>query len=134
MRSVTLVPCCGKKKDVASPAGELYQSQLFLKMKSRVQGDWGILSAKYGFLSPYEIIEPYDLTLNACSKQYKVDWSQQVFEKVQKEYPEQDRTIIVWSSRTYREYLLPLLQAYYSAVSVPIEGMGIGQQLRYFTR
>jgi cytoplasmic iron level regulating protein YaaA (DUF328/UPF0246 family) len=135
MKSLYLVPCCGLKKTSSSLAADMYQSQLFKKMKQFVGShDWGILSAKYGFVQSDTIIEPYDLSLNTCAEKYKREWSTQVYQSLIKLYPSRDKKIIILAGKEYRKYLMQMLQGYYSVVEVPMQGLGIGQQLAYLTR
>jgi len=60
-----IVPCGGAKLDHAAPAIELYTgSFFFVCMRYALSvvpiNQILILSAKHGFVAPYEVIEPYD--------------------------------------------------------------------------
>jgi len=70
MRSVYLVSCVSKKKQVSLPAKDLYDSDWFRKARAYVEaevGCWFVLSAKYHLLDPETIIEPYEKTLKNMS-------------------------------------------------------------------
>lgn len=56
-----LVSCVGDKHSKPLPARELYRSDWFLKARAYVEAqgeEWFILSAKYGLVSPDQVIAP----------------------------------------------------------------------------
>jgi hypothetical protein len=56
-----LVSCVSKKRCTPAPAREFYTSDWFLKARDYVERDgspWFILSAKYGLVSPSQILRP----------------------------------------------------------------------------
>lgn len=65
--TICLVSCVGTKRATPTPAKDLYQSDWFTKARTYAKsiGSWFILSAKYGVVHPDEVIEPYEMTLNA---------------------------------------------------------------------
>lgn len=79
---IGLVACTKQKQPCACAAREMYlPSALFRKASaycSQEYDSWYILSAKYGLLSPDEIIMPYDKTLKTMSKLERDAWGQKV--------------------------------------------------------
>lgn len=122
---VVLVACCGKKKKGSWTAGEIYQSELFLKSKAWAEknGDrWGILSAKYGLIWPDQVIEDYDVTLNEMPSSDRKVWGERV--RCQLE-PIRGEKLIVLAGNKYCEWTNGF------DVERPMEGLGIGQQLQW---
>jgi len=78
-----LVSCTKSKRTYCCRAREMYSvSALFTKTFSYVAKNYdlvGILSAKYGFLLPQDIIEPYELTLKNMGRSQRVEWADKVF-------------------------------------------------------
>jgi len=126
-----LVSCVGEKLPRAAPAGELYQSAWFKKAKTYAgqAGDhWAILSAKCGLVIPEQVIDPYDKTLNSMPQIEREQWARWTYRHIRDTIPDEAH-IIILAGKKYREHLIPLLKSY--TVSVPMRGLGIGQQLRW---
>jgi hypothetical protein len=47
-------------------------------MRKRVHGDWVIVSARFGVLSPERVVQPYDFTLSALSVAVRRAWGRKV--------------------------------------------------------
>jgi len=133
MTCIGLISCVSKKHPIASRAEDLYDSALFSKSRDYVRNrcdTWAILSAKYGLVDPDQVIEPYEETLNAKSAAERREWSKRVWNVLQSRInPGND--IIILAGQRYREYLVPLLEAYGCQVHVPLKGLGIGRQLQW---
>lgn len=131
---IALVSCTKLKQDHACKAKELYSpSSLFTKAVSFIEkqgyDDWFILSAKYGLLSKDTIVEPYDITLNNMIAKERKAWAAPVFEDILKLNPTQ---IDFYASEKYRQYLIPSLIEQGISCSVPLKGLGIGEQLHFY--
>ena len=136
MKSVVLVACVAGKKEVPTPAGQLYTSAWFIKARRLVESTgspWFILSAEHGLLHPDTVIGPYNKTLNTMGVADRRAWSQKVQGQMEKELPDADK-IIIFAGKNYREYLMPWLRSRYTEVSVPMEGLRIGHQLEWLDR
>lgn len=72
-------------------------------------------------------IEPYDQTLNTMRSFEIKQWAEKVKEQMKGKIDFENDNIIFLAGTKYRKYLLPLFRK----VSVPLEGLGIGKQLRY---
>jgi len=131
--SLTLVSCVGQKHHEPCLAKDLYQSDWFLKARDYVemQGyDWHIISAKHGLTDRDAVIEPYEQTLNDASANERREWSDRVFTQIMERLPNGGLVRILAGDR-YREYLVPLLKNAGYTVEIPLQGLGIGQQLQW---
>ena len=131
-----LVSCVSAKRPTASPAKDLYISPLFLKAKAyveRVGGPWFILSTKRGLLHPDEVVAPYDVTLNAMPVAERRNWAKRVLTQLEPHLTGATPVTFLAGHR-YREFLEHPLRQRGLAVSVPMEGLKIGEQLSWLTR
>jgi len=129
---IALVSCAKRKRDIGSPARDLYVSPLFRAQRryaERVADQWYILSAKHGLLKPTQVIYPYDITLNQMTPDERRAWAKRVSRQLIKIVPRGARVIIL-AGRRYRDAVEPFLRACGTSVSVPLEGLAIGKQLR----
>ena len=131
MKRVVLLSCVSQKLDHPAPASRLYISPLFrlsLTYACQLQPDAiHILSAKYGLVDLDQVIEPYDVTLNAMPAAQRRAWAQRVLAQLAERYNlEQDHFIFLAGQR-YREYLIPHL----AHVEIPMQGLTIGRQLQF---
>ena len=134
MNKIMLVACVGKKLDHPAKAADLYQSDWFKKASSYAEltGDrWYILSAKHGLVSPGQVLEPYNLTLNTMRKAERIQWAENVLAAMKQEFDPLQDELVFLAGKKYREPLVDWLQAEGFTVSVPMAGLGIGQQLAW---
>jgi len=127
MGSFHLVACVGKKLSHPAPARELYCSRWFHLVRTVVEqrGEpWAILSAEYNLVSPTSVIQPYDERMSTKSRDERVEWAAVICDVL----PRADRYVI-WGGLDYCEFLAPRLDAV-----LPLEGLGIGQQLSYLRK
>lgn len=133
---IGLVSCAAQKLPYTKMAAELYTSPLFVKASryaSRTYDTWYILSAKYGFIDPDEIIDPYDVTLNTMSRTERQAWVQKVFEQIAlRDLVRSGNTFYFHAGKRYREGLVELLRQHGASVEVPLADLGIGQQLAWY--
>lgn len=126
-----LVSCVGKKLEQPNMAKDIYISTWFKLVKSHIgKNKWMILSAEYGLLSPYRIIEPYDKTLNKMNKKERKIWANKVTNSILK-LPFNETEFIIFAGNKYREFLVPTLIENNYKIKVPMLGLGIGQQLKW---
>lgn len=119
-----LVSCVGKKRDTACPAKDLYVSDWFIKAREWAENNgkrWFILSAKHGLLHPDTIIEPYEKTLNTMPAEGRRAWAGHVSSALSA----LPGRLVCLAGRKYWEHITVELD-------IPLEGMGIGQQLAWF--
>ena len=75
---IAILPCSQRKAKIATTAGNMYKSSLFILRKRYAKDVLGcdkiyILSAKYGLIEENEIIEPYDTKLDTLSEEEYID-------------------------------------------------------------
>ncbi len=132
MTRICLVSCVGQKLDHPARAIDLYISPWFKKARGYATrcDRWYVLSAKYGLVTPDSVIEPYEVTLNKMRKLDRQSWARRVFQALC-HVTSGDDEMIVLAGHKYRETLVPLLQQRGNHIDVPMEGMGIGEQLHW---
>jgi hypothetical protein len=86
-----------------------------------------ILSAKYGLLSPDDIIEPYELTLKKMKKGERRAWAERVLMALRENCDLEADTFVVLAGVPYRENLLSHIKHY----AVPMRGLDFGTQLQW---
>jgi hypothetical protein len=131
--TVYLVSCVGQKRPQACPARDLYVSDWFLKARcyAEVSGaQWFILSAEHGLLAPDRVISPYERTLKRMPVAARRDWAARVADQLASAVPELTHVVVLAGER-YREFLACYLVGRGVRVSVPMEGLRIGEQLRW---
>jgi hypothetical protein len=129
---VALVSCVKQKRDTSAPARDLYLSQLFLGFRRYAESradSWYILSAEHGVLCPEQVVAPYERTLHAMPKRERVSWGWRVRLQLLDLLPS-DAEIVLLAGMRYREEIEPFLRERFP-VSVPMEGLRIGEQLRW---
>ena len=129
-----LVSCVNKKAPTPRKAKDLYDSPWFGKAKTYVESTkqrWFILSAKYGLVEPNCEIDPYDRSLNSMPIEERKEWAEDVSNELRLHIADID-TIYILAGQRYREFLVPKLRDYDDVnICVPMEGLRIGEQLRW---
>ena len=94
---------------------------------------WFVLSAKHGLVHPDEVIEPYDLTLSTMLVVDRRTWAKRVLTELE---PHLDgvETVVFLAGQRYREFPKASLRSRGLSVSVPMEGLRIGEQLKWLTK
>lgn len=130
-KTIALVSCASKKHTSPMLARDLYTSTMFRKASAyaqRTAGDWYILSAKHGLLSPDQVIAPYDVTLNRMPVAERRAWANQVLRSLKKVLRRRDSVVILAGQR-YREFLVDPIRKMGCTVEIPMEGLRQGEQL-----
>lgn len=133
VRKLYLISCVSVKRLHPIEAGNLYSSPWFLMARNLIlqtKEPWFILSAKYGLLSPEMIVAPYNTTLNTMGVSERRAWANRVKQQMDDMLPDVDNITIIAGVR-YRENLMAYLEDRFQSVSIPMEGMRIGQQLSW---
>ena len=131
-----LMSCVAAKLPHMAAAKDLYTSPLFVKGRCFVEAQgwpWFILSAKYGLVGPEEEIAPYEKTLNKMSVVERRDWANKVLEALGPRLAGV-RSVVFLAGKNYREFLAPELRERGIEIHVPMQGMRIGEQLRWLSR
>ena len=132
-KRIALVACVSKKNSTPMPAQDLYCSDWFQKASAyamRVADEWYIVSAKHGLVAPDKVIEPYDETLNRMPAAAQRVWAKRVLEDLDWILQPGDHVVILAGIK-YRENLVGPICEMGCSVQVPMEGLGIGKQLRW---
>jgi len=132
-KTAYFVSCVGEKLPRPMKAKDLYASSWFKKARRFAESKgclWFILSAEYGLVSPYQIIEPYEKTLNTLPIADRRKWADRVNLLIQAIIPQLEMAVFLAGQR-YREFLMGHLQKRQIAIEVPMEGLKIGEQLRW---
>ena len=133
---IHLLSCVGRKLAFPAPARDLYISPWFCKARSYADSTgqlWFVLSAKHGLVHPDEVISPYDLTLKTMPVADRRQWASTVLTQLGP-YLYGVRSVVFLAGQGYREFLEPPLRSRGLLVSVPMEGLRIGEQLRWLTK
>lgn len=159
VNTLYLLSCVSKKQPITIennltklyPAGELYLSDWFLKAKAYVtqEGEldedysddgrrlWGVISARFGFLEPTDLVAPYNETLLEKSKAERWEWAKKTFQQL-KPYIERNDVakVVFFAGVAYRTHLRGLVDELFNhheeCTEAPLRNKGIGEQLRYF--
>lgn len=133
--TVGLVACAAQKLQRPAPARDLYVSQLFRKASAYAEAScdrWYILSAKHGLVRHDTIFEPYDVRLKGAPASASVRyWAAMVRGQLDNELAGlNDVVLVVLAGRHYRSFLECVPWPH----EIPMDGMGIGQQLGWLNR
>lgn len=137
VKTLGLVSCTKKKRSVTCTVREMYSSsQLFSKAYAYAVTNYDevmILSAKHGLIDPDTVIEPYDATLNKMGKEERRKWAEGVNKQIYDRYFGTDmRFVFFHAGLRYREFLIPSLEMNGFECRVPLEGLGIGKQMKWY--
>lgn len=139
---VGLVACAAQKLARAAPAKDLYVSQLFRAARAYCEAHydrWYVLSALHGLVEPDTILEPYNVTLNGMSPAEVYTWNVKVLAAMREAIPH-DAHLFVHAGKNYRGWMAgPFIEGCpwwlgEAWIDVPLEGLGIGQQLAWYAR
>jgi hypothetical protein len=131
--TVYLVSCVSKKQKGACRARDLYTSDWFVKARRYAEASrcrWFILSAKYGLVAPDREIAPYERTLNTMPVAERRAWAERVSTQLATKMPALAHVVFLAGLR-YRRLLIQHLADRGVTVSVPMDGLPIGEQLRW---
>lgn len=76
-----------------------------------------------------KIIEPYNVSLNNMGVAEIRSWAKTVIHELEKKASLIDDEFIFFAGQKYRRFLLPEIKKR----EVPMEGLGIGKQLKFLT-
>ena len=133
-----LISCTKRKRNVPCQAREMYQpSTLFNMAYSYATHHYdsvAILSAKHGLILPTEQIEPYDTSLNSMRESERIRWAENVICQLAGKLPDglANRKVFFHAGINYRRHLMPLLESKGITCHVPLQGLGIGQQMAWY--
>jgi hypothetical protein len=131
---VVLLSCVKLKRSHRCKAADMYTSPLFQKMMAYAHSlkpkSIFILSAKYGLLSPDDMIDPYEQTLKKMKSAERQQWAQRVVLELRKKCDLDVDHFVFLAGVPYRENLVSHLKHF----AVPMEGLAFGKQLQWLER
>lgn len=134
-RKIGLLATARKKLNHPATAIELYISPLFLKAVHYAEQNYDTFyfySAKEGFLTQDQWIEPYNVSIKNFSSKEKQEWAHGVVKSLLTHEKPEECIIYLHGGWVYREHLQPeLTQAGYQ-FEIPLEGYSIGNQLKWY--
>lgn len=114
-----------------APGKDLYVSPLFRALRAYAEtsaDEWYILSAEHGLMHPETVIAPYERTLIKMRSAARHEWADRVSIALAPIVQAGDEVIMLAGER-YREGVLPWLSARGVRVTIPLQGLMMGQQL-----
>lgn len=138
MTTTALIACCAQKSEEPALAKDLYQSPLFKKSREYAEKNadqYFIMSALLGLVSPDSFIGPYECSMYDKTARGRRIWAGTVASQLRGAIHDGD-TLIILAGRMYRDELLIIFNLWYPNlnVQIPLEGLGIGQQLQALTK
>src|SRR5262249_53997168 len=88
--------------------------------------------AEHGLVAPEQVVAPYEKTLNTMPVGERRRWASKVIARLHEVMPSLSRVVFLAGQR-YREFLVSHLESRGDAVAVPMEGLQIGEQLRWLS-
>jgi hypothetical protein len=134
--AVYLVSCVVRKRERECAARDLYISDWFRKARRYAEASgrpWFILSAEHGLVGPDQVIAPYERTLNTMRVAARRAWAKRVAGQLAGATADLSRVVFLAGAR-YREFLAEHLAGRGIEVTVPMEGLRIGEQLSWLDR
>jgi hypothetical protein len=111
---IILIGCVNQKRTTASPAKDLYTSELFAgrrRYAERSDVPWVIASALHGIVEPDEVIGPYDVSLKESPRAQKLKWGRMVAEQLAERFGDLSGKVIeIHAGAAYCEGLVPTLR------------------------
>jgi hypothetical protein len=112
MTEFVLISCSKSKRDTGTTASDLYEpSSVFRKRRrlAQLRGDaWGVLSAKYGYLPPWRLTDPYERHISDRTPA----WGAFVLEDLVRDLRHHGADLVtVLAGSRYVEPLVPELEA-----------------------
>lgn len=132
---VYLVSCGKRKSEVTCRAQDMYNSERFQLSRERIIQigcPWYIISAKYGLLSPDEVITPYDLSISSLNCDEKEEWNRRLITSL-KEFPE-GTLFVIWADAEYSTILKRILESCHLQFICPFESMPASAQVSYLQK
>jgi hypothetical protein len=130
-----LISCSKTKLTETAPARELYTGKLFQKAVAwaeRQQHPWFIISALHGLVIPNQHLQPYDYSLKMLRIREQESWAQRTIGQVTR-YASAGSHAFLIMPELYRRHIETALLRHNISYENPLEGMAIGQQMKWLT-
>ncbi|TCP26649.1 hypothetical protein EV207_11982 [Scopulibacillus darangshiensis] len=132
---IGLLATSRRKGDEEAPVVEFYKSPLFIKALQYAHKNYDrfyFYNAKDGLLLPDQMMAPYDVSIQTFSISQKRHWGKKVIESFSTYEIVKDKIIYLHGGRVYRQFLEPELSKHGFYYEVPLKGLGIGKQLKWY--
>ena len=132
-----LISCSKTKLSRPAIARELYTGQLFKKAVAwaeRHNYQWFVVSALHGLLTPTQEVQPYDFTIKELRKREREGWAHQTVASQLTRYASPGSRAYLIMPEIYRRYIQTELSREAITYENPVEGLGIGQQMKWLIR
>ena len=131
---IVFISCTKKKNTVPCTAKEMYSASTWFRKAYQYAESLNpsaiyILSAKYGLLTPNDMISPYEKTLLAEKDIELRRWAVMVMKQIKEHGIDLSEKAIFLCGKNYRKYI----QRLFPNQLAPCAHMGIGEQLKYFS-
>ena len=133
---ICLVACAKKKRGAPAPAKDLYRSPWFRKARQYAEqsgAPWFILLDKHGLVHPDTELAPYEKDIGKMPASDRRAWARRVRAQMDAELPPAGEVVIL-AGRHYQEHLAGYLERRFGKVSIPMQGLRIGEQLQWLNR
>lgn len=134
---IGLLATARMKRPKPAPVLDFYISPLFRKSVQYALQTYERLyfyNAKDGLLLPEQIMEPYDVSIKTFSHSEKKQWAHKVINGL-KDYEDPEKvTVYLHGGYVYRKFLQPELENFGYEYTVPLKGLGIGEQLAWYDK
>jgi hypothetical protein len=131
-----LIGCVKSKRATPVRAADLYSGSLFERRRHYAEASglpWFILSAKFGLLSPDDVIGPYDVYLKRQSPAYRTAWGEFVVAQLEQHLPQlRGLAAEVHAGEAYVTPLQAPLAARRATLITPLAHLGQGEQLAWY--
>lgn len=133
MKKYALIACSSRKLQVSDiQARSLYQGTAFryaVLYAEKYFDGFFILSAKYGFLKPDDLISNYNVCMKDLSRAKRREWTEIVTSELRNTI-EKGTEITFLAGKDYWEYVVPLLKNDYK-ICLPLAKLRQGEQVQW---
>lgn len=133
MPKIILVASMGRQAGQVSPAKDFFLSPWFRRARAYAESSgqvWFILTATHGLLDPEEEVSPFSASFYAMDTTERKTWAMEVAAELRK-FLQPGDTVEILAGPAYWQFLLDPLADVGAQVSVLVQGMEIGEQLRF---
>jgi hypothetical protein len=119
-----------------STARELYTGHLFQKAVAWAEQHryrWFIISALHGLVTADQTLQPYNFTIKELRKPERESWAYRAISCQLSKYAPSGSHAFLIMPEPYRRHIQTTLRERGITYENPVEGMGIGQQMKWLT-
>jgi len=136
---IYLLSCTKTKEKRRCSAKQMYSKSALFKLmwdyaETAKAKKIYILSAKYGVLSPDDLIDPYDMTLKTMSSKEKKVWAYDAYVNLTHRKVKRGDNIIFLAGEDYSKYLdIAFKKNDYKTIH-PLKGLGMGKRMEFMKK